>query len=294
LGDVAKITSGFVGADLANLVNEAALLAARKAKSAVGMDEFNEGVDRVTAGLEKKQRVMLPEEKQRIAYHEAGHALVAYSLPNTDPVHRVSIIPRGIGALGYVMRRPEQDRYIMTQGELESHIKVCLAGTLTEELIFADVSTGAQNDLERASDIARAMVMDFGMSQMGRVNYRESNRSPFLAAGGESGREHGFSQDTARQIDDEVKRIIEESIEQVRHILTTRKQALVAVADRLLEKEVIDGAELKVIVDANSSGPLVVPGTEVTRRTGAAAAALDIMPTEPPSTQVGDRPQVQI
>jgi len=294
LTDVAKITSGFVGADLANLVNEAALLAARKAKSAVGMDEFNEGVDRVTAGLEKKQRVMLPEEKQRIAYHEAGHALVAYSLPNTDPVHRVSIIPRGIGALGYVMRRPEQDRYIMTQGELESHIKVCLAGTLTEEIVFSDVSTGAQNDLERASDIARAMVMDFGMSRMGRVNYRESNRSPFLAAGGESGRDHGFSQDTARQIDDEVKRIIDESIEQVRHILTTRKQALVAVADRLLEKEVIDGAELKVIVDANSSGPLVVPGTEGTRRTGAAAAALDIMPTEPPSTQVGDRPQVQI
>jgi cell division protease FtsH len=294
LTDVAKITSGFVGADLANLVNEAALLAARKAKSAVGMDEFNEGVDRVTAGLEKKQRVMQVEEKQRIAYHEAGHALVAYSLPNTDPVHRVSIIPRGIGALGYVMRRPEQDRYIMTQGELESHIKVCLAGTLTEEMIFADVSTGAQNDLERASDIARAMVMDFGMSQMGRVNYRESTRSPFLAGSGDGGREHSFSESTARAIDEEVKRIIDESIDSVKHILTTRRAALVAVADKLLDKEVLDGAELKVIVDAASPGPLVVPGTETSRRTGAVAAALDIMPTEIPPTQAGERPQVQI
>ena len=274
LDDVAKITSGFVGADLANLVNEAALLAARKGKSAVGMDEFNEGVDRVTAGLEKKQRVMQPEEKQRIAYHEAGHALVAYSLPNTDPVHRVSIIPRGIGALGYVMRRPEQDRYIMTQGELESHIKVCLAGTLTEELIFADVSTGAQNDLERASDIARAMVMDFGMSRLGRVNYRESTRSPFLAGSGEMGREHSFSEHTSREIDQEVSRIINEAIENVRYILTTRKQALAAVAERLLEREVIDGAELKQIVDAHTSGPWVVPGTGTSRH-GAGAAHRD-------------------
>jgi len=265
LKEVAGITSGFVGADLANLVNEAALLAARKGKSAVGMAEFNDGVERVTAGLEKKQRVMHQEEKQRIAYHESGHALAASSLPNTDPVHKVSIIPRGIGALGYMMQRPEQDRYLMTQNELESRLQVLVAGTLAEEMIFGDVSTGAQNDLERASEIARSMVMEYGMSRLGRVNYRESNRSAFLA-GGEGGRERGFSEHTAREIDQEVQRIINEAIERVRYILTTRKAALVACAERLLEKEVIDAVELRQIVDAHSPGPLVVPGTEQSRR----------------------------
>ncbi len=155
LKEIASITSGFVGADLANLVNEAALLAARNSKTAVGMKEFNEGVERVTAGLEKRKRVIHVDEKQRVAYHEAGHALVAYSLPNTDPVHKVSIIPRGLAALGYTMQRPEDDRYLMTQSELESRIQVLLAGTITEEMIYNDISTGAQNDLERASDIAR-------------------------------------------------------------------------------------------------------------------------------------------
>src|SRR4029453_9117332 len=177
------ITPGFVGADLANLVNEAALLAARSEKQAVGMKEFNEGVERVTAGLEKKQRVMRDDEKLRVAYHEAGHALVAYSLPNTDPVHKVSIIPRGLAALGYTMYRPEQDRFLITQTELESRIQTLLAGTVAEEMIFDDVSSGAQNDLERATEIARGMVMDYGMSRLGRVNYRESNRSPFLITG---------------------------------------------------------------------------------------------------------------
>jgi cell division protease FtsH len=266
LREVAGITSGFVGADLANLVNEAALLAARKGKSAVGMEEFNDGVERVTAGLEKKQRVMHLEEKQRIAYHESGHALAAFSLPNTDPVHKVSIIPRGIGALGYMMQRPEQDRYLMTQSELESRLQVLLAGTLSEEMIFGDVSTGAQNDLERASEIARSMVMDYGMSKLGRVNFRESSRSAFLAGSGESGRERGFSDEKAREIDQEVDRIINEAIERVKYILTTRKAALVACAARLLEKEVIDAVELKTIVDAHSPGPLVVPGTEHIRR----------------------------
>jgi cell division protease FtsH len=261
LREVAAITSGFVGADLANLVNEAALLAARKGKTAVSMTEFNEGVERVTAGLEKKQRIMHQDEKQRIAYHESGHALVAYSLPNTDPVHKVSIIPRGIGALGYVMQRPEQDRYLMTQGELESRIQVLLAGTLAEEITFSDVSTGAQNDLERASEIARSMVMDYGMSTLGRVNYRESARSPFLAGSGESPRERSHSEQTAREIDQEVGRIIKEAIEKVRGILDSRKPALVALAERLIEREVIDAAELKEIIEANSPSPQIVPGT---------------------------------
>ncbi len=262
LAKVAGITPGFVGADLANLVNEAALLAARKGKEAVSMEEFNEGVERVIAGLEKKQRVMRQDEKQRVAYHEAGHALVAYCLPNTDPVHKVSIIPRGIAALGYTLQRPEEDRYLMTQGELESRIQVLLAGTVTEEIVYEDISTGAQNDLERASDIARSMVMEYGMSRMGRVNYRESNRSAFLAGSSSdaSGRMH--SEKTMRDIDDEVRRIIDESTAHVRHILNTRKAALDALANRLIEREVVDADELRELIDNNSPSPLIVPGTE--------------------------------
>lgn len=262
LHKVAAITPGFVGADLANLVNEAALLAARAEKTSVGMNEFNEGVERVTAGLEKKQRVMNDDEKQRVAYHESGHALVAYSLPNTDPVHKVSIIPRGLAALGYTMQRPEGDRFLMTQSELESRIQVLLAGTIAEEIIYTDISTGAQNDLERATDIARRMVMEFGMSRLGRVNYRESNRSAFLATGGMGEeRVRSVSEQTLREIDQEVRRIIDEMIEKVRHILDVRRGALVALTNRLMEVESVDSDELKRIIDETSPGPLVVPGT---------------------------------
>lgn len=266
LKHVASISPGFVGADLANLVNEAALLAARKEKSSVGMDEFNEGVERVTAGLEKKQRVMSPEEKKRVAVHESGHALVAFSLPNTDPVHKVSIIPRGFAALGYTMQRPDGDRYLMTQAELESQIQVLLAGTLAEEMVYSDISTGAQNDLERASAIARSMVMEYGMSRLGRVNFRESNRSPFLAAtiGDDHGRQ--YSESTALDIDREVQRIISESIEKVRHILESRRAALVALTDRLIEIESVDAAELKRLVNEHSAGPTIVPGTRAASR----------------------------
>jgi cell division protease FtsH len=267
VGQIARITSGFVGADLANLVNEAALLAARNDKTSVGMDEFNEGVERVTAGLEKKKRVIQEDEKKRVAYHEAAHALVAYSLPNTDPVHKVSIIPRGLAALGYTMQRSEDDRYLLTQTELESRIQVLLAGTIAEEMVYDDVSTGAQNDLERASEIARAMVMDYGMSRLGRVNYRESTRSPFLAAAGAdlpNARSH--SEETAREIDQEVRRIIDSSIDSVRGILEGRRGALEAVTRRLMECEVIDGTELRALVEASTAAPQIVPGTTADRR----------------------------
>jgi cell division protease FtsH len=260
LTEVAAISPGFVGADLANLVNEAALLAARKNKSAVGMAEFNEGVERVTAGLEKKQRVMNEDEKYRVAYHESGHALVAYSLPNTDPVHKVSIIPRGLAALGYTMQRPDGDRFLMTQSELESRIQVLLAGTVAEELIFNDISTGAQNDLERATNIARSMVMDYGMSELGRICFRESNRSAFLAGAIEE-RVHSFSAETSQQIDAAVRRIIGNSLTRVRDILTHRRDALVALAEELMVVESIDAAELRRIIEANSASPRVVPGT---------------------------------
>jgi len=262
LREVASITSGFVGADLANLVNEAALLAARADKSAVGMEEFVEGVERVTTGLEKRQRVIHEDEKQRVAYHESAHALVAYSLPNTDPVHKVSIIPRGLAALGYTLQRPEGDRYLMTQSELESRIQVLLAGSMAEEMIYNDLSTGAQNDLERATEIARSMVMDFGMSRLGRVNYRESGRS-FLSDGGRDAwpRERLHSEQTAREIDEEIKHIVDRLLEQVRQILQAREKALRALAEQLIERETVDTNELKEIIEANLSSPMLVPGT---------------------------------
>ncbi|MFN6304843.1 MAG: ATP-dependent zinc metalloprotease FtsH [Planctomycetota bacterium] len=261
LNHIAAITPGFVGADLANLVNEAALLAARKGKNVVDQSELNEAVERASAGLEKKKRVMNEDEKLRVAYHEAGHALVAYSIPNTDPVHKVSIIPRGVAALGYTMQRPEDDRYLVTQPELEAQMQVLLAGTLTEEMVFRDISTGASNDLERATNIARAMVMQYGMSRLGRVNFREGNRSAFLATGGGESFGRDYSEQTAREFDQEVKRLIDESASHARSILTERRTALEALANRLMEVEVVDGEALKVIVDATIDGPRVVPGT---------------------------------
>ncbi|MHC4398354.1 MAG: ATP-dependent zinc metalloprotease FtsH [Planctomycetota bacterium] len=259
---VAAITSGFVGADLANLVNEAALLAARKDKEAVTMEELNEAVERVTAGLEKRQRIINEAEKQRVAYHESAHALVACSLPDTDPVHKVSIIPRGLAALGYTLTRPEGDHYLVTQSELESRIQVLLAGTVAEELVFDDVSTGAQNDLERATEIARSMVMDFGMSRLGRVNYRERRTEAFLPGAPELPAERSHSEQTAREIDQEIKRIVDESLEKVRHVLETRRKALEALAARLIDKEVIDTVELDDIIEANSPSAAIVPGTD--------------------------------
>ena len=282
---IAGITPGFVGADLANLVNEAALLAARAGKPAVSMLEFNEGVERVVAGLEKRQRVMRPDEKQRVAYHESAHALVAYSLPNTDPVHKVSIIPRGLAALGYTMHRPEGDRYLVTQSELESRIQVLLAGTVAEEIIFDDVSTGAQNDLERATETARSMVMDFGMSRLGRVNYRESGRSAFLAGADDLPRERSHSEQTAREIDEEVRHIIDQALGRVRHILETRAKALVALAERLIEKETIDTDELKRVIDASSPSPMIVPGTSAPAKRRIVEEAAD---SAPPDAATGE------
>ena len=262
LREIARITSGFVGADLANLVNEAALLAARAGRSAVTMGEFTEGVERVTAGLEKRQRIMHADEKQRVAYHESAHALVAASLPNTDPVHKVSIIPRGLAALGYMMQRPEGDRYLLTQGELESRIQVALAGTLGEDMIFGDVSTGAQNDLERATEIARSMVMDYGMSRLGRASYRESRRNVFLATQqNDLVGDRSHSEQTAREIDEEIKHILEDAQVNVRHILQTRRPALEALAKRLIVMETIDASELKQILEESSPTPKIVPGT---------------------------------
>jgi cell division protease FtsH len=280
---LASITSGFVGADLANMVNEAALLAARKGRQVVTMADFHEAVERASIGLEKKSRIMQDDEKLRLAYHEGGHALVASSLPNTDPVHKVSIIPRGLSALGYMQQRPEYDRYIMTRSQLESSIQVALAGTIAEELIFDDVGTGASNDLERATEIARSMVMDYGMSKLGRINFRESNRNPFIYSGMDMPRVQHHSEQTAREIDQEVKRILDEGLHRTRHILETRRAALVAISDLLIKQEVIDATELKRIIEENSSSPMIVPGTDADgkkRGSPVPKVARDIDPSE--------------
>ncbi len=258
---IAALTPGSVGADLANLVNEAALMAARANKAVITMSEFEEAVERGAVGLERKSRIMHADEKQRVAYHEAGHALVGCALPNTYPVHKVSIIPRGVGALGYVLSRPDEDRYLMTRSELESQIKVALAGTLSEEMIYREISNGATSDLEHASKIARAMVKEFGMSRLGRVNFKEQGGPNFL---GHSGNGRGdFSEQTAREIDLEVRKIIDDATEEVRGILESRRDALEALAQRLIEKEVIDGAELRQLLEQHHAGLKLVPGTLV-------------------------------
>lgn len=246
LRKIATLTSGFVGADLAALVNEAALLAARFGKDAVSMDEFTEAVERVTAGLQKKRRVMTEAEKKRVAFHESGHALVARTVPNADPVHKISIIPRGLAALGYTMQRPDDERHLMTQSELEDRIAVLLGGTIAEELVFSDVSTGAQNDLERATEIARSMVMSYGMSRLGRVNYRESARSAWMADYVPASREH--SEKTAFMIDEEVKSIIDTLYQKTVELLSQHREQLDRLTERLLEKEVIDAEELDEIL----------------------------------------------
>ncbi len=255
LAKVAALTPGFVGADLANLVNEAALLAARKEKSAVGMEEFQEAIDRIVGGLEKKNRMINEKEKRIVAYHESGHALVAMSVPTADPVNKVSIIPRGIAALGYTQQRPTEDRYLMTRRELLDRLCVLLGGRVAEELVFGDVSTGAQNDLQRATDIARSMVTEYGMSErLGLVTYTREKRSAFLDLGLPPSISREYSEETARLIDDEVARLLEEAHEKVRKILTEKRSQLESLADTLLQKETISGEELTALLGSASRG----------------------------------------
>jgi cell division protease FtsH len=262
---VASLTPGSVGADLANLVNEAALMAARGGKDVVSMAEFEEAIERGAVGLERRSRIMNPEEKQRVAYHEAGHALVACSLPNTYPVHKISIIPRGVGALGYVLSRPDEDRYLVTQSELESKIKVSLGGTLAEELVFREISNGATSDLETASRIARSMVKEYGMSRLGRVNFHERGGPAFLGVGNTDA-DREYSERTAREIDVEVRKIIDDATEEVRGVLRSRRTALEAIAQRLMEREVMDGSELRQLLEQSSPGPRLVPGSDAIQR----------------------------
>ncbi|OPY04079.1 MAG: ATP-dependent zinc metalloprotease FtsH 4 [Syntrophorhabdus sp. PtaB.Bin184] len=254
LSVIAARTPGFVGADLANLINEAALLAARKGKSSVTMEEFEEAIDRVVAGLEKKKKVMSKKEKEIVAYHETGHALMAESLEGADPVHKISIIPRGISALGYTMQLPTEDRYLMTKSELIDRMCVLLGGRIAEEIIFSEISTGAQNDLARATDIARSMVKQYGMSEkLGHMTFEQERKPLFLDIAPGSGTKD-YSEETAREIDNEVKAIIEHSYIKVKDTLTKKRDLLELVARTLLEKESIDGDELRNMLKEHGEG----------------------------------------
>jgi cell division protease FtsH len=251
---IAARTPGFVGADLANLVNEAALLAARKEKTQVTGEEFDEAIDRMLAGLEKRKKVMSRKEKEIVAYHETGHALMASLLETTDPVHKISIIPRGIAALGYTMQRPTEDRYIMTRKELLDKLAVLLGGRVAEEIIFGEISTGAHDDLSKATDIAKSMVKEFGMSdEIGHITYEKERRSMFLDINPDS-HSRDYSEQTAREIDNEVKRIVENTYADVKHTLSEDKPLLQKIAGILLEKEVIEGDELRSLVREYAEG----------------------------------------
>jgi cell division protease FtsH len=245
---VAARTPGFVGADLANLVNEAALLAARKGKSEVTGAEFDEAIDRLLAGLEKKKKVMSRKEKEIVAHHEMGHALMASLLHTTDPVHKISIIPRGIAALGYTMQRPTEDRYLMTKSELMDRLAVLLGGRVAEEIMFNEVSTGAHDDLSKATDIAKSMVKEFGMSErIGHITYEKERKSMFLDINPDYNSKD-YSEETAREIDTEVRQIIENTYAAVRQTLSDKKDLLREAAQILLEKEVVEGDELRKLI----------------------------------------------
>src|SRR5437660_952833 len=240
LGVIAARTPGFAGADLANVVNEAALLAARKEKNAVEMADFEEAIDRVVAGLEKKSRVLSEKERDIVAHHEMGHALVASSVSGADPVHKVTIIPRGVAALGMTYQLPTEDRFLLTQSEMEDRIAVLLGGRVAEELIYGEVSTGAHNDLERATEIARLMVTRYGMSErVGLATFGE--RTPLFIKGMGMGGERDYSEETARAIDAEVRAILDRTDDRVRGILTTKKATLVAAAQERKREERLEG-----------------------------------------------------
>ena len=244
---VAKRTPGFVGADLANVANEAAILGARNNRDAITTADFEAAIDRVIAGPEKKKTTLNPEEKHRVSYHESGHALVAELVPTGEPVHKVSIIPRGIGALGYTLQLPEKEKFLTTKNELLDQIAILLGGRVAEEIVFGDVSTGAQNDLERASDVARNMVCSYGMSEkLGPLTFGKKQTSLFL--GTEYGEEKNYSEETARAIDVEVKGVITTSHKRVSKLLQENRPLLDALAAKLEEKEVLSGEEVKSIV----------------------------------------------
>jgi cell division protease FtsH len=261
LRKVASLTPGFVGADLANIMNEAALLAARKNKETVESIDLDEAIDRVVGGLEKKNRVMNAQEKEIVAFHESGHAIVAESVKHADPVHKISIISRGIAALGYTQQRPTEDRYLMTRPELLDRLAVLLGGRVAEELVFGEVSTGAQNDLQRATDIVRSMVTEYGMSdRLGLVTYERQRQPMFMPENFTQNKT--YSETKATQIDEEISRMIAEAHERVQEILGGRRKVLDDLAHLLSQKEIVQGEELRKMLSESAAEIAVVSPTQ--------------------------------
>ena len=257
---IAALTPGFTGADLANLVNEATLLATRRGADAVSIADFTNAVERMVAGLEKRNRLLNPKEREIVAYHEMGHALVAVSLPGTDPVHKVSIIPRGVGALGYTIQRPTEDRFLMTREELENKMSVLLGGRAAELTVFGHLSTGAADDLRRVTDIARSMVTRYGMSErLGSVAYDRDPRGyltgPELPS---PQREETYAEETAAAIDEEVRGIVRVAMDRTLAILRDKRDVLERSARRLLEKETLDEKDLAELIGPPAGPPIRV------------------------------------
>lgn len=253
---LAQKTAGFTGADLANVINEAALLAARKRKKSVGMTELDEAADRLIGGLEKKNRVINPKEKKIVAYHETGHALVAAFTPGADKVHKISIIPRGVAALGYTQQRPTEDRYLMSREELLGKIDVLLGGRVAEKMVFEDVTTGAGNDLQRATDIARAMISEYGMGETLGLSTYPRRQTPIFLGNDQTGMSsRDYSEETAAKLDDEVKDILTRREKHVTELLTAHKETLVTIAETLLEKEVLDNAAFEALILRHAAAP---------------------------------------
>jgi cell division protease FtsH len=278
LSVIARRTPGFTGADLANLVNEGALLAARRNKKSVDMSELEEAIERVVAGPERKSRIMSEKEKLVIAYHESGHTLVAIKLPTADPVHKVSIIPRG-PALGYTLQLPTEDRYLTSKTDLLKSLCVLLGGRMAEALIFDEITTGAQNDLARATQLAHKVVCEYGMSErLGPITFQKKSQELFL--GRELGEGQNYSDQTAQIIDEEVKRLIADAQARVKTILTDNRTVLENLAKRLVEKEVLNSDEIIAIVDGKTPSDPAVPAPPVAQGdAGGAAPGLTPAPT---------------
>jgi cell division protease FtsH len=278
---VAQRTSGFSGADLANLINEGALLAARRGKKSVTMEDFTEAIDRVFAGPQRRSRIMTDKEKRSTAFHEAGHALVGRLQPNSDPIQKISIIPRGYAMLGYTMSSPTEDRFTHNQVELQARLAMTMGGRAAEKLVFKELSTGASSDLESATKTARAMVVKFGMSpKLGSVSLG-GGQEVFL--GRDFGKERNYSEKTAETIDGEVRRLVEEAEKKAFAILAKHRKVLDKLAAILLEKEVVEGAELDALLGIKPApapkpqAPVVVRGNDGTPRPPTVVAPL----TEP-------------
>src|SRR5262245_20176214 len=254
---IAALTPGFTGADLANLVNEATLLATRRNADAVTMNDFNNAIERMVAGLEKRNRLLNPLERRVVAYHELGHAMVALALPGTDTVHKVSIIPHGVGALGYTIQRPTEDRYLMTRAELEHKMAGLLGGRAAEQLVFGEISTGAADDLARATDIARAMVLRYGMSDaLGNVAY-DRDRSPFLQPNVPVPQERNYSEGTAEAVDGAVRQLVDQAFRQASAILQQNRALLDRAAAALLETETLDEPEIERLRQEITAAPML-------------------------------------